>query len=158
MIRALALAAFATAIPLSFSLAQNGSVRNSRIIGVVADSVDGTPLQGAEVIVSGVATTVRTDSLGRFTIDSLPPGTYQVGVFHPLLESLGITLATKPFVIGPDSAGVVMCHPFRRSCIAIAGANKSRPHPPRSPEECSIRTTTSRSRAPGFPSHGPTCG
>jgi len=108
MMRALALAAFATAIPLTFSLAQNGGARNSRIIGVVADSVDGTPLQGAEVIASGVATSVRTDSLGRFTIDSLAPGTYQVGVFHPLLESLGITLATKPFVIGPDSAGVVM--------------------------------------------------
>jgi hypothetical protein len=64
-------------------------------------------LQGAEIIASGVTTLVRTDSLGRFTIDSLAPGTYQVGVFHPLLESLGITLATKPFVIGPDSAGVV---------------------------------------------------
>ena len=106
MIGALTLAAFATAIPLASSLAQNGA-RNSRIVGVVADSVDGVPLQGAEVIASGVATTVKTDSLGRFTIDSLAPGTYQVGVFHPLLESLGITLATKPFVIGPDSAGVV---------------------------------------------------
>jgi len=104
MIGALTLAAFASAIPLATSLAQNGA-RNSRIVGVVADSVDGVPLQGAEVIASGVATTVKTDSLGRFTIDSLAPGTYQVGVFHPLLESLGITLATKPFVIGPDSAG-----------------------------------------------------
>ena len=107
MMRALTLAAFATVIPLTFSLAQNVGPRNSRIVGVVADSVDGMPLQGAEVIASGVATTVKTDSLGRFTIDSLAPGTYQVGVFHPLLESLGITLATKPFVIGPDSAGVV---------------------------------------------------
>ena len=107
MMRALTLIAFAIAIPLTFSLAQNGGARNSRIVGVVADSVDGMPLQGAEVIASGVTTTVKTDPLGRFTIDSLAPGTYQVGVFHPLLESLGITLATKPFVIGPDSAGVV---------------------------------------------------
>lgn len=105
--RALTLAVAATAIPLTLAVAQNGGARNSRIVGVVADSVDGTPLQGAEVIASGVAGSVKTDSLGRFTIDSLTPGSYQVGVFHPLLESLGITLATQPFVIGPDSAGVV---------------------------------------------------
>jgi hypothetical protein len=104
--RALRLACCAIAVPFATALAQNG-LRNSRIVGVVGDSVDGAPLQGAEVVVSGVATPVTTDSLGRFTIDSLTPGTYQVGVFHPLLESLGITLATKPFVIGPDSAGVV---------------------------------------------------
>ncbi|HEV7838767.1 MAG TPA: carboxypeptidase-like regulatory domain-containing protein, partial [Gemmatimonadaceae bacterium] len=83
------------------------SAHKSRIVGVVADSVSGAPLQGAEVVVGGVTETVTTDSLGRFTIDSLTPGTYQVGIFHPLLESLGIALATKPFAIGPDSAGVV---------------------------------------------------
>lgn len=105
--RALTLAVAATAIPFAFAVAQNGGARHSKIVGVVADSVDGTPLQGAEVIASGVATSVMTDSLGRFMIDSLAPGTYQVGVFHPLLESLGITLATQPFVIGPDSAGIV---------------------------------------------------
>jgi hypothetical protein len=104
--RSLKLVCCAISFPLAAGLAQDGP-RNSRIVGVVGDSVDGAPLQGAEVVVSGVAASVITDSLGRFTIDSLAPGTYQVGVFHPLLESLGITLATKPFVIGPDSAGVV---------------------------------------------------
>lgn len=96
----------AFALPLAAAMAQN-SARKSRIVGVVGDSINEAPLRGAEVLVSGVAATVTTDSLGRFTIDSLASGTYQVGVFHPLLESLGITLATKPFVIGPDSAGVV---------------------------------------------------
>jgi protocatechuate 3,4-dioxygenase beta subunit len=80
---------------------------SARIVGVVADSISGAPLQGADVQASGVATMVKTDSLGRFTIDSLSPGTYQVAVYHPLLESLDITLATKPFSVGRDSAGVV---------------------------------------------------
>ena len=53
-----------------------------------------------------MSSTVITDSLGRFTIDSLAPGTYQIGVFHPLLETLGLTLTTRPFTVGRDSTGV----------------------------------------------------
>jgi len=87
--------------------AAQGVAHAARIVGVVADSVSGAPLQNAEVVASGVATTAITDSLGRFAIENLPPGSYQVGVFHPLLESLDITLATKPFVVGPDSSAVV---------------------------------------------------
>ena len=94
------------AAPFVPALAQNPA-HYSRIVGVVSDSISQGPLRGAEVVVSGLGTTVITDSLGKFTIDSLPAGTYQVGVFHPLLESLGVTLATKPFVVGPDSAAVV---------------------------------------------------
>ena len=84
-----------------------GDSHYARIVGVVADSVSGAPLQDADVQASGVAGMVKTDSLGRFTIDSLAPGNYQVAVYHPLLESLDITLATQPFTVGRDSAGVV---------------------------------------------------
>lgn len=94
------------ALPVAPALAQS-SLHNSRIVGAVGDSVNEAPLRNAAVVVSGLAAPFSTDSLGRFTIDSLPPGRYQVGVFHPLLESLGITLATRSFVIGPDSAAVV---------------------------------------------------
>ena len=104
--RAVHAASCAMALPVVSALAQ-GVAHTSRIVGVVGDSVNLGPLRGAEVVVTGFPATVVTDSLGRFTIDSLAPGTYQVGVFHPLLESLGVTLATKPFVIGPDSAGIV---------------------------------------------------
>jgi hypothetical protein len=78
----------------------------SRIVGVVIDSIHRTGLEGAEVLVSGMASPAITDSLGRFTIDSLAPGTYQIGVFHPLLETLGLTLTTRPFAVGRDSTGV----------------------------------------------------
>jgi hypothetical protein len=92
MIRASRLAALLCRIPLGATHAQNGGSRTAKIVGVIADSVSGAPLQGADVLVSGVATPVKTDSLGRFTIEGLAPGTYQVGVDHPLLESLGSTL------------------------------------------------------------------
>ena len=104
--RAAGIAACAVTLPFVSALAQ-GVAHTSRIVGVVGDSLSAAPLRGAEVVVSGLERTVTTDSLGRFTIDSLTPGTYQVGVFHPLLESLGITLATQPFAVGADSAAIV---------------------------------------------------
>lgn len=93
--------------PFSASLTQNVAARSSRIVGIVVDSIHRSGLEGAEVIVSGMSSPVTTDSLGRFTIDNLAPGTYQVGVFHPLIESLGLTLASQPFSVGRDSTGVV---------------------------------------------------
>lgn len=80
----------------------------AQIAGVVVDSLNGRFLTGADVMIEGAKTTIVTDSVGRFRIDSLPPGTYQVGVFHPLLDTLGLTLATKPFHVGPDSATFIV--------------------------------------------------
>ena len=98
--------AVAVLTPAQGILAQGNLPHTSRIVGIVIDSVHRTGLEGAEVMVSGLSSTVITDSLGRFTIDSLAPGTYQIGVFHPLLETLGLTLTTKPFTVGRDSTGV----------------------------------------------------
>src|SRR5438067_9534734 len=78
------------------------------ITGVVVDSLNGRYLSGAEVIVQGANVTRVTDSLGKFRVDSLLPGTYQVGVFHPLLDTLGTSLATQPFYLGADSSSFVM--------------------------------------------------
>ncbi|MEA2766331.1 MAG: hypothetical protein QOK07_2735 [Gemmatimonadaceae bacterium] len=94
----------------------------AQIAGVVVDSLNGRFLVGAEVLVEGAKAMVITDSLGKFRVDSLLPGTYQVGVFHPLLDTLGLTIATKPFHIGADSATfIVLAIPsaatiIRREC------------------------------------------
>jgi hypothetical protein len=73
------------------------------ISGVVVDSLHGRVLVGAEVVIEGVKENLVTDSLGGFRIAGLPPGTYQVGAFHPVLDTLGTSLATRPFRLGPDS-------------------------------------------------------
>jgi len=80
----------------------------AEIRGVVLDSLNGRYLSGADVIIQGAKVTVVTDSVGRFRIDSLPPGTYQVGVFHPLLDTLGISLSTAPFHVGADSSSLIV--------------------------------------------------
>jgi Carboxypeptidase regulatory-like domain len=78
------------------------------IAGIVLDSLNGRFLSGAEVIIQGAKKSLVTDSLGKFRIDSLPPGTYQVGVFHALLDTLGISLASAPFHVGRDSSSFIL--------------------------------------------------
>lgn len=80
----------------------------TEIGGVVVDSLHGRYLKGAEILVEGTNRTVLTDSVGRFSIAGLPPGTYRVGVFHPLLDTLGISLATRHFRAGPDSTSTAV--------------------------------------------------
>ena len=99
-----------------------------QIVGMVLDSLNGTYLSGADVIVQGAKITLITDSLGRFRMDSIPAGTYQVGVFHPLLDTLGISLATQPFRVGADSVTSVILSVPSASTI-IRGACPVRPRP-----------------------------
>jgi hypothetical protein len=103
-------------------------LRRAQIKGVVLDSLNGRYLSGADVIVEGAKATLITDSVGRFHIDSLAPGTYQVGVFHPLLDTLGLSLATKPFHLGADSTSVIVLSVPSASTI-IHGTCPVRPRP-----------------------------
>jgi Carboxypeptidase regulatory-like domain len=73
------------------------------LVGAVADSIHGGPLTGALVIVSGTDRQGVVDSTGRFRIDSIPPGDHQLGVFHPLLDSLNVSVSSKSV---PMAAGV----------------------------------------------------
>jgi hypothetical protein len=81
--------------------------------GVAIDSVHEEPLVGALIQIEGTGRIGPTDSLGRFVIDSIPPGNYRLIVDHPLLDTLGITLVTPsmPFAIGEVT----------RTAIAVPG-------------------------------------
>src|SRR5438034_11453535 len=66
------------------------------VTGIVHDSISRIPLSGATVQLVAAdrarrfARTTISDSLGRYTLDSVPAGRYSIGFFHPVLESLGI--------------------------------------------------------------------
>lgn len=90
----------------------------AQIAGVVVDSLNARYLSGADIVIEGANVSLQTDSVGRFVADSLPPGTYQVGVFHPLLDTLGIAIASKPFHLGPDSSSfVILAIPSVRTLV-----------------------------------------
>lgn len=71
--------------------------------GVAVDSVHGEPLAGALVQVEGTGRMGATDSLGRFLVDSILPGSYRLLVEHPLLDTLGITLVTPKMAFDVNS-------------------------------------------------------
>ena len=78
------------------------------LTGFAYDSIHGVPLAGAMVLVSGTPRMGMSDSTGRFTVDSIPVGSYQLALFHPVLDSLSIGVATRPVRFGPDSTQLVM--------------------------------------------------
>jgi carboxypeptidase family protein len=65
------------------------------ITGTVFDSLTTrAPLAGAEVYVSGVDRSARSDARGRFRLDSVPAGPRTIAFFHPLLDSLAVSAAS----------------------------------------------------------------
>ena len=67
--------------------------------GVAVDSINGAPLVNALIQVEGTDRAAITDSLGRFLVDSIKPGSYKIAVDHPILDTLGIMLSTEPVTI-----------------------------------------------------------
>jgi carboxypeptidase family protein/TonB-dependent receptor-like protein len=77
------------------------------VTGTVTDSLSHRPVVGAVVQLANnsqaFVRTTSTDSLGVFHIDSVRPGSYIIGFFHPTLDSLGIDLSPKQITV-PQAA------------------------------------------------------
>lgn len=91
--------------PLS---AQTPKTGQAQIVGVVLDSVNGGFLRNASILLEPAQRSTESDSTGRFKFDSVAPGTYRLGVFHPVLDALDVSIATRPFQTAADSATVVI--------------------------------------------------
>jgi len=79
----------------------------SGFIGVVVDSIHGGPLVGVEVSVVGTEHGARSDSRGRFRIDSVPAGAYRLAISHPLFDTLGLSPTTQQITVTPHHYVVV---------------------------------------------------
>src|SRR6187551_94254 len=79
-----------------------GSSTMGYLQGVAVDSIHGTPLVNATIQLSGTDRVGVTDSLGRFLVDSIKPGSYKVDVDHPILDTLGIMLSTAPMTFAAN--------------------------------------------------------
>ncbi len=104
-----------------------GSSDVAVIEGVAMDSLHSDFLRGALLMVEGANVTGITDSLGRFRIDSVPPGLRRINVVHPILDSLGITLLTSPLQLSPGQhIHVVISTPSARTVVATRCSSAER--------------------------------
>ena len=81
------------------------SSRGRRIVGAVVDSA-GVGLPGARVFVEGSGAETETDSHGRFEMDHLATGVYDVHYTHPYLDGLWHVPEPVEVAVGPDRASV----------------------------------------------------
>src|SRR6187551_3457838 len=91
------------------------------ISGLVVDSLRLRPLAGADVIVAGTTHHATTDSSGLFRIDSLEPGRYRLGVFHPYLDSLSLSIGSRETVVPlEEGKGIIFGVPSAATLIRTA--------------------------------------
>ncbi len=116
-----ALMAALAAAPLAAQVPADAppAVEHATLRGVVVDSVRGGFLKGASVGIVGPSRMALTDSLGRFSIDRIPPGEYRVALFDGLLDSLAISVLSAPtrFTAG-DTVELILAIPSPATIIA----------------------------------------
>lgn len=99
----------------------------SVVTGVAVDSVRGGYLKDAFVSLSNSNRTGSTDSLGRFRIDSVAPGTYSARLLHPLLDTLGVSVSTRPAdVKAGDTLSLTLSVPSPSTIVARKCSLKDR--------------------------------
>ena len=92
-----AAAALLLALSSAPLLAQQPAAAGPASVGGIAyDSVRGRPMDGAQIAIQGTTLLTVAGAEGQFHFDSVPPGQYRLIASHPILDSIGIQLATPP--------------------------------------------------------------
>ncbi|HUF64685.1 MAG TPA: carboxypeptidase regulatory-like domain-containing protein [Gemmatimonadaceae bacterium] len=114
------LAMIASAVTAAFHPAEAQGGGFGTIAGVAADSLHVSPLAGALVSVVGIGRSAVTDEEGLFAIDSVPAGSVRLAVFHPLLDTVGISLVSELLVVTSDSTlNVVVAVPSALTVLRL---------------------------------------
>ena len=89
--------------------------------GFVFDSLRGQPLRDAAIIIGNNIPVIRTDDDGRFRMDSVLPGVYDITAQHPLFDSIGLSGLTVHAVVRTGARDIALAVPsfetlWRRTC------------------------------------------
>jgi hypothetical protein len=88
--------------------------------GIAVDSLHRGFLRGAMLMIEGSNITAATDSLGRFRLESVPPGAQRIDVMHPILDTIGISLETRPLqVVAGKTLPLVISVPSAQTIVAL---------------------------------------
>ncbi|MFG1691249.1 carboxypeptidase regulatory-like domain-containing protein [Gemmatimonadota bacterium] len=89
------------------------------ISGSVWDSVQGGPLAGAEVLLSGTEHSTTTNAQGHFFLGGLPGGLFRATFTHPRVDSLGISMEGEDIWIAVGQHQIVyLALPTLRTVMA----------------------------------------
>src|SRR5262247_2424780 len=86
----------ALALAGSAPLCAQGTQSNERtgtVRGVVFDSlITSRLLEGAEVWIESTNRMAKSDAAGNFVLSGVPPGRYLLTLYHPILDSAGLSV------------------------------------------------------------------
>jgi hypothetical protein len=98
---------FATIVGRASAQAGTSDTTGS-VTGVVFDSlIARRPASGAEVVIIGLERYARTDARGRFRIDSVPAGSYEITFSSRALDSLDVSVSVWPLRISAGGVATV---------------------------------------------------
>jgi len=113
--------ALAACVATADAQAPTGPLTQGRVYsvaGVVVDSLRRRPLAGAEIVIAGTLVAAVSDSLGRFTLDSMAPGRYSVAFFHPLLDSISVAAAPRTLSVPLEAGkGILLAIPSASTLV-----------------------------------------
>ncbi len=99
---------------LSFGIAAPAAAQGSGVLrGVVFDSlITSAPLEGAEIWIESTNLMARSDAAGHFALTALAPGRYVLTLYHPMLDSAGLSVPPVVVdVVAGDSNTVALATP-----------------------------------------------
>jgi hypothetical protein len=73
------------------------------VVGALTDSSSGRGVADARVLLAGTGRATTTDPRGRFSLDSVLPGAYDVELHTAALDSLGVVRRIPVSIVGGDS-------------------------------------------------------
>ena len=88
------------------------------VVGTVVDSA-GAPVPGALVRLGGTPFSAKTDSAGRFRLDSLPAGSHTIIAEHPQYAAFGMPLDDEPVSLDEGETQRVVLHAPRAEDIVL---------------------------------------
>ncbi len=114
----------------TFSLASRdapGRLAPGAVVGTVFDSLGSLRLREFAVRLVGTDFRTTADTTGRFVLEGLRPGTYELRLSHPVLDHLGVHVPVLAVQVHPGVvASVLVASPSRSTAMEQACADQPR--------------------------------